>query len=38
MRLDKDIVEWLRSKNGYNALVNDTLRHQMEKDVRGELQ
>ena len=30
MRLDADIVEWLRSQKGYNALVNETLRNRME--------
>ncbi len=31
MRLDADIVEWLRGHKGYNALVNKALRREMEK-------
>lgn len=26
MRLDADVVAWLRSQNGYNALVNDLIK------------
>ncbi|MBI1183580.1 hypothetical protein GC194_04880 [bacterium] len=34
MRLDADIVAWLRSHKGYNAIVNDTLRKEMERGPR----
>lgn len=30
MRLDADIVEWLRSQKGYNSLVNDAIREVMD--------
>ncbi len=29
MRLDADVVAWLRSQKGYNALVNEALREKM---------
>ena len=32
MRLDTDIVQWLRSHKGYNAMVNETLRHKMQSE------
>ncbi|MEM7617022.1 MAG: BrnA antitoxin family protein [Pseudomonadota bacterium] len=32
MRLDEDIVDWLRSHKGYNSLVNDTLRRKMQSE------
>ena len=31
LRLDADIVDWLRSQKGYNALVNQTLRAKMKR-------
>ena len=30
LRLDADIVNWLRSHKGYNAIVNQTLRDKMD--------
>ena len=30
IRLDADIVEWLRAQKGYNGLINDILRTKME--------
>jgi uncharacterized protein (DUF4415 family) len=30
MRLDADVVDWLRSHAGYNVLVNNALRQQMQ--------
>lgn len=37
MRLDADVVEWLRSQKGYNAMVNEALRQQMASDARDNL-
>ena len=34
MRLDPDIVEWLRSKKGYSGLVNETMREKMQEELR----
>ncbi len=31
MRLDADIVDWLRAHEGYNAMVNETLRREMQR-------
>ncbi len=31
VRLDADIVEWLRSQKGYNILINEVLRKQMQE-------
>ena len=31
-RLDADVVDWLRSHKGYNALVNDAVRDLMTHD------
>ena len=33
MRLDEDVVAWLRAQKGYNALVNEALREKMEGRV-----
>ena len=32
MRLDADVVDWLRTHAGYNALVNQTLRLAMQHE------
>ena len=31
IRLDKDIVEWLRTITGYNALINKLVRREYNK-------
>lgn len=35
MRLDADVVEWLRSHKGYNVIVNAALRKEMKREERG---
>ena len=37
MRLDADVVEWLRSQKGYNALVNEALRSIMTHEIRDNI-
>lgn len=36
MRLDADVVEWLRAHDGYNAIVNAALREEMKREARSE--
>ena len=31
IRLDKDIVDWLRTITGYNALINKLLKRELNK-------
>lgn len=34
LRLDADVVDWLRSHDGYNRLANEIIGKAMEEDVR----